>query len=91
MPIYFTIKTALFIKFIESQGYEFTRSSGSHHYYSKEDVPELITVKPKDKDIKGSFVSTYVKQMGLESDVYFDFIGKKKPKKNQIETAKTEE
>ena len=76
MPNLYPIKTALFIKFLLSIGFEFTGSLGSHHKYNRPNTLRPLIIKPKDKEINGIFVNKYLKQIDITWDDFVEAISK---------------
>ena len=76
MPNLYPIKTALFIKFLLSIGFEFTGSLGSHHKYNRSNTLRPLIIKPKDKEINGIFVNKYLKQIDITWDDFVEAISK---------------
>ena len=76
MPNLYPIKTALFIKFLLSIGFEFTGSLGSHHKYNRPNTLRPLIIKPKDKEINGIFVNKYLKQIDITWEDFVEAISK---------------
>lgn len=76
MPNLYPIKTALFIKFLLSIGFEFTGSLGSHHKYNRPNTLRPLIIKPKDKEINGIFVNKYLKQINITWEDFVEAISK---------------
>jgi len=76
MPNLYPIKTSLFIKFLESLGFEFTGSVGSHHKYNKVNCLRPLIIKTKNKEINGEYVFKYPKQIGFSWEEFVKIIEK---------------
>ncbi len=80
MPNLYPIKTAIFIKFLLSIGFEFTGSVGSHHKYNRPNTLRPIIIKTKDKEINGTFVNKYLKQIDCTWEDFLKIVAENKLK-----------
>ncbi len=75
MPPFPPIKTKDFVKILELLGFVFIRSTGSHFFYARIGDKRPLIVKPKDKNIPPFHVKTYLKQIGLDEETFFEMLG----------------
>lgn len=54
------------IKLLESNGFQFTRSNGSHHFYKNPQTGKATTVPYHSKDLKPGIEKAILKQAGLK-------------------------
>ena len=66
-----TIKTSLFIKFLEKNGLKLIRQKGDHLIYSRKDLPRPVVIQSKFKEQSILVIKNNLKVPGIS---YKDFI-----------------
>ena len=66
------------IKIVVDRGFTLESTDGSHSNYSKEDHPNVVTIKINEKDIPQGTYKNILKQAGISREEFCDIITKKK-------------
>lgn len=76
MPKFPQVKSRDVVKFLESQGFVHTRTSGSHMRFVQKKHGLYVTIPFKNKPLKKGTLNSILKQANLSADQLVDFLKK---------------